>query len=64
MTSSLESTSTFARVQRARNGMRLGACVMISADDLAFIDSSIERLEIQKKRIDDGLILEIRGVQP
>ena len=57
-------TSTFARVQRAQNGMRLGACVMISGDDLAFVDSSIERLKIHKKRINDGLILEIRGFQP
>ena len=64
MTINPESTSTFARVQRADTEVLLGACVMLSADDLAFVDSSIDTLKIQKKRIDDGLILEIRGVQP
>lgn len=57
-----ESTSTFCHVQRASSRMRLGACIALSSDDLAFVDSSIETLEIRKKQIDGGLILEIRGV--
>jgi len=57
-------TSNYARVQRAGNGMLLGAAIALSADDIAFVDSSVETLEIHKKQIDDGLILEIRGVKP
>jgi len=63
MISSIESTSTLAHVQRARNGMRLGAGIALSADDIAFVDSGCDTLEIHKKQIDGGLILEIRGVQ-
>jgi len=44
--------------------MLLGAAIALSADDIAFVDSSVETLEIHKKQIDDGLILEIRGVKP
>jgi hypothetical protein len=56
-------SKTFARVQRTPAGARLPACVVVSADDLAFVDSTTEMLEIQKKQIDGGLILEIRGVR-
>ena len=55
---------TRVRVQRTPTGRLLGACIALSAEDIAFVDSSIETLEIHKKRINDGLILEIRGVKP
>ena len=58
-----DSLKTFARVQRTPAGRRLGACVALSADDIAFVDSETEMLEIRKKQIDGGLILEIRGVR-
>ena len=61
----LESDSTSnlrrAKVQRSVAGHLLGACIAIGADDLSFVDSNTEWLMIEKKKIDDGLIIEIRG---
>ena len=53
---------TCVRVQRTPAGGLLGACIALGADDIAFVDSTTEMLEIHKKQIDGGLILEIRGV--
>lgn len=53
-----------AKVQRTPNGMLLGACIALSADDIAFCDSSTKRLELQKKHVEDGIIIEIRRVVP
>ena len=55
-------TKKFARIQRTPNGTLLSACIALGADDLVFVDSTTEILEIYKKQIDGGLILEIRSV--
>lgn len=55
-----DSIEQFAKVQRTPSRQLLGCCIALSADDLAFVDSTTEMLEIQKKQIDGGLILEIR----
>lgn len=50
------------KVQHALAGRLLGACIMLSAEDIGFVDSTTQTLEVRKKQIDDGLILEIRSV--
>ena len=62
MSDGLEATKTFrAKVQRSPNGAKLGACLMIGADDLAFVEPGTEWLTIKKIRTESGLIIEIGG---
>lgn len=57
-----DSTKSFrAKVQRAQNGAVLGACFMLGADDLAFVDSGTAWLRIKKTKTETGLIIEIGG---
>ena len=57
---STDHTKTFrAKVQRA--GAGLYACIAIGAGDLSFVDSDTEWLTVEKKPIEGGLIMEIRG---
>ena len=53
-----------AKVQRTPNGMLLGACIALSADDIAFVDSTVEFLEVHRKHSGDGVVLEIRRAEP
>lgn len=63
MSEGLEDRKTFrAKVQRTPAGAVLGACLMIGADDLTFVDSTTEWLTIETKPSGDGLILTIRAV--
>lgn len=50
------------KVQHTLTGRLLGACIALSAEDIGFVDSTTQILEVRKKQIYDGLILEIRGV--
>lgn len=52
-----------AKVQRAQNGMITGACIALSADDIAFVDSTVEMLEIHRKHSEDGIVLEIKSAE-
>jgi len=54
--------SNTAKVQRTKTGMLLGACIALSADDIAFVDSETEEIEIVKRRVKDGLIIEVKKV--
>ncbi len=55
-----DSTKTFrAKLQHA--GAGLYACIAIGDGDLSFVDSDTEWLTIEKKPIEGGLIMEIRG---
>ena len=57
-----DSTKPFrANVQRTPSGTLLGAAVMIGAEDLPFVGSDTERLVIEKKQADNGLIITIRS---
>jgi hypothetical protein len=53
-----------AKVQRAQNGMITGACIKLSADDIVFVDSTVEFLEIHRKHSGDGIVLVIRRAEP
>ncbi len=49
-------------VQRTKTGMLLGACIALSADDLTFVDSETEEIEIVTRQVKDGLIIEVKKV--
>lgn len=57
-------TPNTAKVQRTPNGMLLGACIALSAKDIAFVDSTVEFLEIHRKHSEDGIVLEIKSTEP
>lgn len=49
------------KLQRSPTGSILGACLMVGAEDLSFVDSDTEYLTITKRPTENGLILEIGG---
>lgn len=51
-----------AKVQRKPTGELLGACLMVSANDLAFLPAGTEWVTIQKKKTENGLIIELGGL--
>ncbi|MCK4500134.1 hypothetical protein KAU11_06515 [Candidatus Babeliales bacterium] len=60
MSKGLDSTKSHrAKIQRKQNRELLGCCLMISAEDLSFVNSVTEWIRIKKTKTDNGLIIEL-----
>lgn len=49
------------KLQRSPTGTVLGACFMIGAEDLSFVEPGTEYLTFTTRRTKNGLLLEIDG---
>ena len=50
------------KVQRTRDGLFLGACIAIGADDLPFVSPETEWLSVEKRTAENSLIMKLRVV--